>query len=308
MCQIYAPIALFVYCRPDHVKKNIEALLANREAKDTDLYIFSDAPKNEKAKEGVAQTREYIHTIAGFKSVTIFEREVNWGLAKSLINGISQIVEQYGRVSVVEDDIIAAPYFLKYMNDGLEKYKDEPKVASIHAYSYPHKRKLPDTFFVKGADCWGWATWKRAWDVFTPDAAFLYSEIVKRKLQREFDFNFTFPYMCMLKDQIKGKVSSWAICWYASAFLNDMYTLYPNVSMAKQIGMDGQGATHSVVTNKYEVEVNQNVLCLKDIPIENSREGVKMFQEFFMTLKNSKGVLKRFIKIINSKFNYFLPI
>lgn len=107
----FAPIALFTYCRPWHTQKTVEALLANHESSETDLYIFSDAPKNEKAIEGVLNTRKYIHTITGFKNVHIIEREKNWGLANSLIDGISKIVNEYGKVIVVEDDIVASPFF-----------------------------------------------------------------------------------------------------------------------------------------------------------------------------------------------------
>ena len=207
----FAPIALFTYCRPWHTQKTVEALLANHESSETDLYIFSDAPKNEKAIEGVLNTRKYIHTITGFKNVHIIEREKNWGLANSLIDGISKIVNEYGKVIVVEDDIVASPFFLQYMNEGLELYKNDNKVASIHAYVYPTQKKLPETFFIQGADCWGWATWKRAWDIFNSNTQELLDEIVQKKLQRKFDFDYTYPYVDMLKEQINGKVNSWAI-------------------------------------------------------------------------------------------------
>ena len=176
----FAPIALFTYCRPWHTQKTVEALLANHESSETDLYIFSDAPKNEKAIEGVLNTRKYIHTITGFKNVHIIEREKNWGLANSLIDGISKIVNEYGKVIVVEDDIVASPFFLQYMNEGLELYKNDNKVASIHAYVYPTQKKLPETFFIQGADCWGWATWKRAWDIFNSNTQELLDEIVQK--------------------------------------------------------------------------------------------------------------------------------
>lgn len=296
----YAPIALFVYCRADHAQRTVEALLANAEAKWSDLFIFSDAPKNDKAIAGVQATRNYIRNITGFKSITIVEREENWGLAKSLSSGITEIVNKYGRVIVVEDDILAAPYFLKYMNDGLNMYADNPRVASIHAYRYPSFLKLPQTFFIKGADCWGWATWKRAWDVFNPDANYLLQQIEYRKLKRSFNFGNTYPYLQMLKNQRDGKISSWAICWNASAFLNDMYTLYPGVSMAQQIGMDGIGATHSQTTNLYNVKANQEALDLKEIKPTQSFIGELSFKLFFirrLVVLYFKAIIRRLKKI-----------
>lgn len=299
----YAPIALFVYCRPEHTRRTVEALLENKESKDSYLFVFSDAAKNEKAIAGVKKTREYIHHITGFKSVSIVEREDNWGLAKSLSAGITEIVNSYGRVIVIEDDILVSPYCLKYFNDALEMYEDDINVASIHAYTYPHKEKLPDTFFIKGADCWGWATWKRAWDIFTTDAKYLKQEIIKNKRQREFEFDYTYPYMNMLQNQIDKKISSWAICWYASAFLHNMYTLYPNNSMAKQIGMDGVGATHSGVTNNYEVELYLKPLQLVKIPIKQSIMGEKSFKSFFMYyVIGKRDKIKRLIKLFRDLF------
>lgn len=138
----FAPIALFTYNRADHTQSAVESLLRNVEASQSDLFVFSDGPKNETKIEGVKQNREYIHTITGFKSVTIVERESNWGLSKSLIAGITELTDKYGRVIVVEDDLILSPYFLKYMNDALEKYKDDDRVASISAFLNPPTHKL----------------------------------------------------------------------------------------------------------------------------------------------------------------------
>lgn len=295
----FAPIALFTYCRPWHTQKTVEALLANHESSETDLYIFSDAPKNEKAIEGVLNTRKYIHKITGFKNVHIIEREKNWGLANSLIDGISKIVNEYGKVIVVEDDIVASPFFLQYMNEGLELYKNDNKVASIHAYVYPTQKKLPETFFIQGADCWGWATWKRAWDIFNSNTQELLDEIVQKKLQRKFDFDYTYPYVDMLKEQINGKVNSWAIRWYASAFLKDMYTLYPGQAMAKQIGMDGVGATHSGKTDIYNVELRMTPICLKQIhDIKNSPEGYDAFKSFFKKIQSKRMKIIYLLRLI----------
>lgn len=301
----FAPIALFTYCRPWHTQKTVEALLANHESSETDLFIFSDAPKNEKAIEGVLNTRKYIHTITGFKNVHIIEREKNWGLANSLIDGISKIVNEYGKVIVVEDDIVASPFFLQYMNEGLELYKNDNKVASIHAYVYPTQKKLPETFFIQGADCWGWATWKRAWDIFNSNTQELLDEIVQKKLQRKFDFDYTYPYVDMLKDQINGKVNSWAIRWYASAFLKDMYTLYPGQAMAKQIGMDGVGATHSGKTDIYNVELRMTPISLKQIhDIKNSPEGYEAFKSFFKKIQSKRMKIIYLLQLIKGMITH----
>lgn len=277
-----APIVLFTYCRPWHTRQTVEALLKNTEAVQSDLIIYSDAPKNEKVCQGVEETRAYIRSVKGFKSIQIVERQENWGLAKNLIDGITKVVNGYGRVIVIEDDIVVSPYFLKYMNDGLDLYNDNNEVASIHGYVYPTGKKLPETFFIKGADCWGWATWARAWKCFNSDANYLLDNIVAKGLQKEFDFDNSYPYVEMLKAQVRGDVNSWAICWYASTFLNNMYTLYPGKSMVRQIGMDGVGGTHSAQTSIYDVD-----LCMYPVkvellfPIMESSMGKEAFVSFF---------------------------
>ena len=203
----YAPICLFVYNRLEHTKLTIEALSINAEAKDSDLYIFSDGPKTIEHIDTTKKLRAYLKKIKGFKSINIIEESVNKGLSRSVIDGVSRVLDQSNKVIVIEDDIVTSKYFLKYLNDGLSQYESDESVASIHAYTYPIPQELPETFFLKGADCWGWATWKRAWDNFNPNGQELLSELEERNLITEFNFNDSYPYSQMLKDQISGKNS-----------------------------------------------------------------------------------------------------
>ena len=166
-----APIVIFTYNRPWHTQQTVEALLKNEYASESDLIIFSDAPKNEAAKKGVEETRSYIRNITGFKSLRIIERDRNFGLANNIIDGVTSIVNEFGRIIVLEDDLLTSPYFLKFMNEALSLYEDEERVISVHGYIYPIKKSLPDTFFIKGADCLGWGTWKRGWDLFNSNGS-----------------------------------------------------------------------------------------------------------------------------------------
>jgi hypothetical protein len=292
-----APIILFVYNRPLHTRKTVETLLRNELSVDSDLFIFSDAAKNKESADKVLEVRRYIKTIKGFKSIHIIEREKNMGLAASVIQGVTEVVNKYGKVVVVEDDLVTSPYFLAYMNKGLELYHEEEDVISIHGYVYPIDLHTAEkTFFLKGADCWGWATWKRGWDLFERDGEKLLNELVNNKLTHDFDFNGSYPYTQMLKDQINGKNDSWAIRWYASAFLKCQYTLYPAKSLVKNIGLDLSG-THS------GKEVNYNDAYLSDekfshlekISITENQEAKKTIEAFFR--KNNKTGLKQ--RIIN---------
>lgn len=155
MTTTYAPILLFVYNRPQHVCNVVQSLLQNALAAESDIFIYSDAPKNETDGKNVAEVREYIRTIKGFKTVTLIKRTENWGLARSIIDGVTTQVNRFGRVIVMEDDLIAAPYFLQFMNDALEAYKDEPRVGHIQGCDFTQDTSLPDTFLIKWTGSWG---------------------------------------------------------------------------------------------------------------------------------------------------------
>jgi len=282
-----APIALFVYNRPWHTKQTIEALKKNELAKESKLYIFSDGPKkNELDIVKVGIVRNYIKTISGFRNVEIVEQKENRGLAQSIISGVTDIVNRHGHVIVLEDDLVTSPYFLKYMNEALEIYRDRDDVASIHGYIYPTKVHLPETFFIKGADCWGWATWQRAWNMFEPDGKKLLAQLQDRKLEKEFNFDDSHDYIGLLEGQINDKNDSWAIRWYASAFLQDKLTLYPGKSLIKNIGLDNTG-THSGESNVYNVDIANRPINLSKIQPVDNREAREAFGDFFRSIKPS---------------------
>jgi hypothetical protein len=241
-----APIALFVYNRPEHTKRTVEALAANALAAESDLVVFSDGPKNDDAVSKVEQVHSFVDEIKGFASVRIIKRDRNMGLANSLIMGVTQVVSEYGKIIVLEDDLVASKFFLDYMNDGLDLYDNDVEVSSINAFMHPLEvtsTPIPESYFLSHSDCWGWGTWKRAWDNFNSDSRSLLRQIKQRKLVDKFDFDSSYQYTHLLKQQIKGEVDSWAIRWYATNFLLDLKGLYPGRSFVWNIGFDG-GGTH----------------------------------------------------------------
>ena len=297
-----APIILFVYNRAQHTERTLTLLSKNYLASESELVIFVDGPKenaSEEQLEKIQAVRNVIRKDYGFKSVNITESEKNKGLAPSVIAGVTEIVNKYGKCIVVEDDLDTSPYFLQYMNDALEVYKDTQKLACIHGYVEPHKKQLPDTFFLKGADCWGWATWERAWEKFNPNGQELLDELHRRKCEKHFNFDNTYPYVKMLEDQIAGKNSSWAIRWLASAYLNDMYCLYPNETLVVNVGFDGSG-THcgEMQINKREV-ANHKINVIYKEP-ELCQEAWLEYKKYFKTLK--LNVLERAIRKIKKIF------
>jgi hypothetical protein len=261
-----APIALFVYKRLWHTQKTVDALKRNQYALESDLFIFSDSYKTVIDKSSVEMVRNFIKGITGFKSVTIIENDINFGLANSIINGVSIIINKFNKIIVVEDDLVTAPYFLKFMNDGLNFYEFNNRVISIHGYVYPYKEELPDQFFTGEADCWGWATWKRGWDLFEVDGSILLKQIHQKKLEKSFNMDGAYDYTDMLAKQVKGKINSWAIRWQASAFLHNKLTLNSGKPLVQNIGnFDG---THANNTEDLNVILWQNPIEIKPIPLE----------------------------------------
>lgn len=265
----FAPIALFVYRRLEHARETIEALKLNQHAMLSDLYVFSDGPKDPTSISDVDQVRDYVRSVQGFNTIRIVERNENLGLANSIIRGVSEVLQRHERVIVVEDDLVTSPFFLRFMNDALDLYNSDLRVASIHGYVYPTMDTLPETFFLRGADCWGWATWRRGWQLFNPDGRTLLQALESQKLTTEFDFGGSFQYTQMLRDQIDGKNDSWAIRWYASAFLANALTLYPGRSLVHNIGNDGSG-THCVQSSAYGASMSTEPINVESIMVEDS--------------------------------------
>ena len=276
-----APILLFVYNRPQHTARGVESLLRNALAADSRLIIYSDAPKTAADADSVRQVREYVRGISGFKEIEIVERGENWGLARSIIDGVTRAVDRYGRVIVLEDDLVVAPYFLQFMNEALETYKDEPRVGHIQACDFTRDASLPDTFLIKWTGSWGWATWDRAWHLFQPDGRKLLAEMRQRRLTREFDFNGAYGFTRMLQRQIQGRNNSWAIRWNASLFLRDVLSLNVGKSLVRNEGFDGSG-TNCGGGGLYASDLwMQPLKVVKSEAMEEDREARKALEHYY---------------------------
>ena len=277
----YAPILLFVYNRPEHTRRCIESLLKNSLASESNLFIYADGAKDSTQQEAVNEVRNYIRSIQGFKQITLMERSENWGLARNIINGVTTQVNRYGKVIVLEDDLVVAPYFLQFMNDALEVYKNEPRVGHIQACDFTQDSSLPATFLIKWTGSWGWATWDRAWKHFNPNGNELLQELEERKLTHIFDFNGKYGFTRMLRRQIEGKNNSWAIRWNASLFLKDILSLNVGRSLVQNEGFDGSG-TNCGGGGLYASHLYLQSLPITPIsPIEENKEARQAFIRYY---------------------------
>ncbi|MEO5910247.1 MAG: glycosyltransferase [Pelobium sp.] len=298
--QQLAPIALFVYNRPDHTRRTLKFLQANFLAEESRLYIYADAAKNDSDQEAVKEVHAIISAVEGFKTVKIIKQKQNLGLAKSIINGVTQLVNEYGKVIVFEDDLLSSPYTLRYFNEALDKYQQEEKLMHISAYMYPlaYADDLPETFMYRAVHSWGWATWKRAWDHFNPDIDELISKFDQKKITA-FSIEGKMNFWKQIQGFKAGKNNSWAIRWYASVFLKGGLSLNPSKSLVNNIGHDGTGV-HSNIESMYNVSVHQHPV--KEFP-NTIEENVKAYQMVKDFLAKRKGdIVQRLLRFMKQRF------
>ena len=239
-----APICLFTYNRLDLTQKTVRALQANYLAIKSDLYIFSDGPRD-KDIDKVNQVRSYLCTIEGFKTVNIFESELNKGLAESIIHGVSQVISKTGEVIVLEDDLLTSPDFLTFMNQALNFYKEESKVFSISGFTMPiHGVEIENVYFTQRASSWGWATWNDRWNAIDWEVRD-YKNFMNSSKQRKAFNKMGTDLSSMLKKQMQGKINSWAIRWCYHQFKYNLYSVHPTASKIKNIGLSHSDATHT---------------------------------------------------------------
>lgn len=278
-----APIVFFAYNRPRHTGQTLESLAKCEGAAESELFVFCDGPKQSQDEEAIQQVRSIVKGRKWCGTVNVIERDENRGISKSIIAGVSEVVNRYGRIIVLEDDVVLSPQFVNYMNDALEVYADKPEVMHISGYMFPVKGELPETFFYRNTSCWGWGTWKRAWVNFEPDAHKLLAGFDDKDKKKKFNIEGSMNFYRMLQKQAKGKIDSWAIRWYASVFLAGGLCLHPGVPLAKNIGLDNSGV-HCGATDAFNVRLAQKRVADFSMDIKESEEAVRLMVNFYRSL------------------------
>ena len=286
-----APIVLFTYNRLEHTKQTITALQRNKLAKESELFIYSDGFKNKNDKTQVLEVREYLETINGFKRIKIIEQNKNLGLAESIIEGVTEIINIYGKIIVVEDDIVTSPNFLDYMNKSLSLYKEEEKVWHISAWNYPIERiNNEDTFLWRVMNCWGWGTWKDKWSNYEKNTNKLISSFNKDDIYK-FNLEGSHNFWGQVLDNQSNKINTWAIFWYATIFKNNGLCLNPTKTLVDNIGFESN-ATHCRIKKSYKDHINNKKLSFTKNIAEHLKYLKKVKQ--YMNISKKLGNNKRF--------------
>jgi hypothetical protein len=295
-----SPIIIFTYNRLDHLNTLIRSLKKNVLFEKSKVFVFSDGPKNEIDKKKIEKIRVYLKKRLISKNCEIIERSGNYGLSKNIIDGINHTFKKYDKVIILEDDLEVSPFFLNYMNDALDLYANSKNVSSISGYMYPIEptKFSSNYFFLKIIESWGWGTWKRAWNNFEKDSLRLKNKIDKKKLVNQFNFGSGISYYKMLDDNINGLNDSWAVRWYASTFLKNMYTLFPSKSFVKNIGIDNSGENCNYTT-VYDSSINLEYNKLEKNNISELFSDRLLIQAFFKKIKYKRYFDNVINKIIN---------
>lgn len=294
-----APIVLFVYNRPEHTRIVLESLSACQYADQSALYIFADQAKNEKAKEKVEQVRRIVKEDIWkekFAEVNITEASQNKGLANSVISGVTQVIQKYGSVIVVEDDNRVAPDFLDYMNRGLEYYENDHRIGEIGGYCAPIK--IPDDYpydvFAMGrGSSYAWASWKDRWDQIDWEVKD-YNQFKKDPKNRRAFNEYGEDLFQMLEGQMKGNIDSWAIRSAYSKFKNGQLCILPVKTRVENQGFDGTGVHNVAADTRFLVRIEQN---LKPVTFANVEVDSRIKKAFVAQFKIPISIkIKRKVK------------
>jgi len=288
-----SPIVLFAYSRKKSLEKTINYLKKNKLAKKSELFIFSDGYKSKKDKLNVDQVRSYLNKINGFKKTKIIYRKKNFGLAKNIVSGVTEIIKKYNKVIVLEDDIIVSANFLDYMNLSLKNFKNKKKIWHINGWNYDFNfpKIKRNTFYWRGMHCWGWATWNDRWENYQKNPKEMINNWTKNKITK-LNYDNSYNFWSQILRNNSGLINTWAIFWYSSIFENNGLCLSPVTSLTKNIGDDKFSTNNPSIENS-----------IKKIPNKFYRKRKLKFN-FFEILEENKIMFNTIKKNLSLKLGF----
>ena len=295
-------IVCFVFRRPEHTRNMLASLARNSESQDLKTYVYCDGPRNAEDKKLVAEVVSIVQEFRAVLDLHLVVRTSNLGLAGSIAEGVSEILRRFEQVIVLEDDLVLSPFFLEFMLEALRTYSTTTNVISINGYFYPSSKALPETFFLRGTDCWGWGTWRRGWNLFDSDVDSVIAKLTAQNLMKKLNYGRGTFFSNMLIAVKRGTISSWAILWHAAGILNDSYSLFPGKSLVENFGNDGSG------THKSDGEVVSRVPAVSPVEVrpqrvQESRRGLSVVRKQFKSY-NRETRLRRIRKRVFRQARY----
>ena len=293
-----APIVYFAYNRPFHARKSLEAIMNNDLADSSSLFIYADGPKEnatEEDLEKIKETRKVFREQKWCKEVHIIESDINKGCTNSITDGVTEMLNKFEKLIIIEDDVETSKGFLKFMNEALTLYENDTRVMHISGFFPPTTVKLPDTFFTILAQVWGWATWRRAWKLNNTNTEDLIQKLYNS--DRLDEFNLGGHFYAFESIRTSANVM-WDPKWYASVFLANGLALTPKMSLVRNIGHDGSGINCGP-SNNFNISAVADEIKVYPIKVIENKKATKELANLWKreneTSKSSRELVKDFI-------------
>lgn len=276
-----SPICLFVYKRYETTKLMLESLLACPECKDSELYVFMDEARNDDEAKAVERVRRLFDNLQGFKKVNLFPARMNKGMANSVIDGVTKVLQEHDDIIVLEDDLVVSPDFLQFMNAALKTYKDRSDIWSISGYT-PRLQELEGdgrngVFVVPRAQCWGWATWRDRWETVDWEVSDFSRLAQSKELRKEFDKGGNDLFRTLEMER-RERIESWAVRWAYAAAKQSRWTVNPMQSKVQNIGLKSSESHVGWHDERHNVELHGNATVI-DPDVRADETLVKAFKK-----------------------------
>jgi hypothetical protein len=274
----WAPVALFIYKRPEHTHRMISSLQACVGYAESPVFVFADGPAHSRDLPAVQRTRALARSLLNDRA-ELLERETNLGIDKSVIAGVTQLCDRFGKVVVVEDDLVVSPLFLQFLNRGLWQYENEPRVMQVsgHMFDVPQIRQQNAAIFLPMTTSWGWATWKRAWDHLDSMNGWR-ARLGDHQVRRRFDLDDKFAYSTMLAKEMRRETAAWDIRWYYTVFARDGLALFPPRTLVFNGGLDGSGTHHRMALPTHQAPLETAASFDLPTDVAESRQKEHVFE------------------------------
>lgn len=276
-----SPICLFVYKRYQTTKLMLESLMACPECAESELYVFMDEARNDSEATDVEKVRELFDDLKGFKKIHPFPARMNKGMAKSVIEGVTRVLQDHEDIIVIEDDLVVSPDFLSFMNEAIEAYRNRTDIWSISGYT-PQLKELESenkqgVFLVPRAQCWGWATWRDRWETVDWEVGD-FKFLARNKSRRHaFDMGGNDLFRTLEMER-RERIESWAVRWAYAASKQKKLTVNPIQSKVQNIGLKSSTSHVGWHDERHNVELYGNTTVV-DPNVQVNDSLVKAFKK-----------------------------
>lgn len=298
-----APIAIFCYRRPDHLRRTLQSLMRCEGFEGSPVFVFGDGPRNESEQAAVDSTRAIARELLGGNAQYHFS-DSNRGLSASVINGVGTVIERHGRVIVIEDDLALNKFFVRFMNEALQRYEDDGNVFQVSGYAFESNEIAirNQSVFLPFTTSWGWATWRRAWQHFDAEARGWELLATNAELRARFNLGGAYDYATMLERQMGGQRDSWAIRWYWSVFLKSGLVLFPPMSLVSNTGFDGSGTHGGGVFSRFNQVFDGSAIKYPELPMSAVLNQSVVAQAVAALRRQNGGLRTRCLDMVRRLF------